>query len=72
MRMITVERREDGVAMVWLDHPEKPVNTLSPAVVEEFGDTVAPLLDDASVRGELERLRQEVEKVSRHTIELVA
>jgi 3-hydroxyacyl-CoA dehydrogenase/enoyl-CoA hydratase/3-hydroxybutyryl-CoA epimerase len=50
MPMITLEHRDDGVVLIWLDHPDKPVNTLSPAVVEEFADTVAPLLDDASVR----------------------
>ena len=50
MGMIEVERRPDGVAVVVLDHPTKPVNTLSPAVVEEFNQKVAPLLDDASVR----------------------
>ena len=50
MGMIEIDRRSDGIAMVILDHPDKPVNTLSPAVVEEFGHTVAPLIDDASVR----------------------
>ena len=50
MPMITLEHRDDEVVLVWLDHPDKPVNTLSPAVVEEFSATVAPLLDDASVR----------------------
>ena len=50
MPMISVERRGDGVAMVILDHPDKPVNTLSPAVVEEFNEKVAPLLDDDDVR----------------------
>lgn len=50
MPMIKLEHRDDGVVLVWLDHPDKPVNTLSPAVVEEFSATVAPLLDDASVR----------------------
>ena len=51
MPMITVERRGDGVATVWLDHSEKPVNTLSPAAVEEFNEKVAPLLDEDDVRG---------------------
>jgi len=50
MPMITVEQRDDGVALVWLDHSEKPVNTLSPAVVEEFNEKVAPLLDEDDVR----------------------
>jgi len=50
MSMIRIERRDDGVAIVWMDHSEKAVNTLSPAVVAEFNDLVLPLLDDASVR----------------------
>jgi 3-hydroxyacyl-CoA dehydrogenase/enoyl-CoA hydratase/carnithine racemase len=50
MGMIEVERRPDGVAVVVLDHPTKPVNTLSPAVVEEFNEKVAPLLDEDEVR----------------------
>ncbi len=50
MAMIRIERRDDGVAVVWLDHDSKPVNTLSPAAVEEFEDTVTPLLEDSSVR----------------------
>jgi 3-hydroxyacyl-CoA dehydrogenase / enoyl-CoA hydratase / 3-hydroxybutyryl-CoA epimerase len=50
MPMIRVERREDGVAVVWLDHDSKPVNTLSPAAVEEFNEKVVPLLDDDAVR----------------------
>jgi 3-hydroxyacyl-CoA dehydrogenase/enoyl-CoA hydratase/carnithine racemase len=50
MGMIQVERRADGVAVVVLDHPTKPVNTLSPAVVEEFNEKVAPLLDEDEIR----------------------
>jgi 3-hydroxyacyl-CoA dehydrogenase/enoyl-CoA hydratase/3-hydroxybutyryl-CoA epimerase len=50
MGMIRVERRPDGVAVVVLDHPTKAVNTLSPAVVKEFNEKVAPLLDEKSVR----------------------
>ena len=49
MGMIEVERRPDGVAVVVLDHPTKPVNTLSPAVVEEFNQKVAPLLDQDDI-----------------------
>ena len=50
MGMIEVDRRADGVAVVVLDHPTKPVNTLSPAVVEEFNEKVAPLIDEDDVR----------------------
>ncbi len=51
MTMIHLEKRPDGIAVVTLDHPSKPVNTLSPAVVKEFNETVAPLLDESNVRG---------------------
>ena len=50
MPMISVEQRADGVAIVWLDHSEKPVNTLSPAAVDEFNERVMPLLEDDGVR----------------------
>lgn len=50
MPKIRVERREDGVAVVWLDHPDKSVNTLSPDLLREFQDDAAPLLDDPEVR----------------------
>ena len=50
MAMIKLERRDDGVVIVWLDHDTKPVNTLSPAAVKEFEEKVAPLLDDDSVK----------------------
>jgi cyclohexa-1,5-dienecarbonyl-CoA hydratase len=48
-RHLRVERRPDGVAVVVLDHPNKPVNTLSAVLLEEFEAAVAPLLDDPSV-----------------------
>jgi 3-hydroxyacyl-CoA dehydrogenase/enoyl-CoA hydratase/carnithine racemase len=50
MTMIRIERRDDGVAVVWLDHPDKAVNTLGPALLDEFEDEVLPLLDDPAVR----------------------
>ena len=50
MAKIRVERRDDGVAIVMLDHPDKPVNTLSPDLLREFQEQVAPLLDDPAVR----------------------
>jgi 3-hydroxyacyl-CoA dehydrogenase/enoyl-CoA hydratase/carnithine racemase len=48
--MIRIEKRDDGVAVVWLDHSEKPVNTLSPSAVAEFNELVLPLMDDDGVR----------------------
>ena len=50
MGSIRVDIRDDGVAVVTLDHPTKPVNTLTPDLVSEFHDKAAPLLDDDRVR----------------------
>lgn len=50
MGMIRVERRDDGVAVVWLDHPDKKVNTISPAFLDEVEEKLVPLLDDDGVR----------------------
>ena len=49
MSMIRIENRTDGVAIVWLDSTEKPVNTLTPSAVAEFNELVLPLMDDDSV-----------------------
>ena len=49
MGMIQINVRPDGVAMVVLDHPSKSVNTLSPAVLDEFNECVMPLLEDDGV-----------------------
>jgi len=51
MNAIRVERQGQGIAVVVLDHPEKPVNTLSEGLVDEFEAVVAPLLADPEVRG---------------------
>lgn len=50
MGMIRIERRDDGVAVVWLDHPDKKVNTISPAFLDEVEEKLVPLLDDDGVR----------------------
>ena len=50
MTMIRIEKRDDGVAIVWLDSTEKPVNTLTPSAVAEFNELVLPLMDDDGVR----------------------
>ena len=47
MAKIRVERREDGVAVVWLDHPDKSVNTLSPDLVGEFEQEGEDRLSDS-------------------------
>lgn len=50
MGAIRIQRRADGVALVILDHPSKPVNTISLALLSEVEAKVEPLLDDPAVR----------------------
>jgi len=50
MNAIRVERRPEGVAVVTLDCPGKKVNTLSPALLEEFAGQADALLDDPQVK----------------------
>ncbi len=50
MGFLRLQTTPEAVAIVTLDHPEKPVNTLSPALLEEFGATVNPLLEDPAIR----------------------
>lgn len=46
---IRIEIHEGRVAVITFDHPTRPVNTLSPALVEEIDAKVVPLLEDPSV-----------------------
>ena len=50
MGSFRTEVHSDGVAIVTFDAPGSPVNTLSPAVIEEFESEVLPLLEDPRVR----------------------
>ncbi len=47
-QLVHTELREDGVAVVTLDHP--PVNALSRALLDELAATAQSLIDNASVR----------------------
>ncbi|HEX9795148.1 MAG TPA: 3-hydroxyacyl-CoA dehydrogenase NAD-binding domain-containing protein [Planctomycetota bacterium] len=46
---LRIERRKDGIAMVWLDLPGSPVNVLSLELVAEFERVFEPLLADPAV-----------------------
>lgn len=46
--LVTTERRDDGVAVVTLDHP--PLNALSGALLEALAETARGLTDDPSVK----------------------
>jgi 3-hydroxyacyl-CoA dehydrogenase/enoyl-CoA hydratase/3-hydroxybutyryl-CoA epimerase len=50
MGSFRTEVRADRVAVITFDAPGAPVNTLSPAVIDEFEAEVAPVLADAGVR----------------------
>lgn len=50
MGAMSVQRRPDNVAVVTLDCPGKPVNTLTPDLLEEFEQHAAVLLDDSTVK----------------------
>ncbi|RJX34847.1 MAG: hypothetical protein C4525_05290 [Desulfarculus sp.] len=47
---IRIQRRPDGVALVILDHPSKPVNTISISLLREVEAKVEPLLGDPEVK----------------------
>jgi len=51
MSAIRVHQRPDGIAVVTLDCPGKAVNTLSPALLEEFETHADSLLEDGAVKG---------------------
>lgn len=50
MSFMHVRTTSEGVAVVTLDHPTKPVNTISPPLLEEFEASVEPLLEASAVR----------------------
>ncbi|MBU1277278.1 MAG: enoyl-CoA hydratase/isomerase family protein [Proteobacteria bacterium] len=50
MEAIRIEKRPDGVALVILDHPAKPVNTLSLSLVKEVEAKITGLLGDPAVK----------------------
>ncbi|RMG18144.1 MAG: fatty acid oxidation complex subunit alpha FadJ [Planctomycetota bacterium] len=45
-----VETRDDGVAVVWMDVPGEPVNTLKASFADEFEELFAGLAGDANLR----------------------
>jgi len=50
MASFRMDARNDGVTVVTFDAPGRPVNTLSPALLDEVEAEILPLLDDAGVR----------------------
>jgi 3-hydroxyacyl-CoA dehydrogenase/enoyl-CoA hydratase/3-hydroxybutyryl-CoA epimerase len=46
-----IERRADGIAVVILDAPDRPVNTLHPGLLSSFEELLLPLIDEVAVRG---------------------
>ncbi len=48
---LRIQRRDDGIALVILDHPAKPVNTISIALLGEVEQKLVPLLSDPGIKG---------------------
>ncbi|MDX2052288.1 MAG: fatty acid oxidation complex subunit alpha FadJ [Polyangiaceae bacterium] len=49
-KSLTIEKRNDGVAVIRIDVPDEPVNTLQPNFAEEFTAALAEIDADQSVR----------------------
>ena len=49
-KTLSVERREDGVAIIWMDVPGEPVNTLKKGFAEEFQEVFEEVERDAGVK----------------------
>ena len=47
---LELERREDGVAVLWMDDPGQPVNTLKPALAEAFAAVLDALEDSTAAK----------------------
>lgn len=50
METLDIERRADGVAVVTMDDPARPVNTLSIELLEEFQSRLVPLVSEPEVK----------------------
>lgn len=50
-KALTIERREDNVAIIWFDLPNESVNLLRPELLDEFHTVFDTLRDDSSIRG---------------------
>ena len=50
MSDLRLEKRADGVAVVWFDTPGSPVNLLSLELLEEFAGVLDDIEADPSVR----------------------
>ena len=48
--ILSLEHREDGVAMLWMDDPGGPVNTLKRSLIDEFEEKLADIEVDREIR----------------------
>jgi 3-hydroxyacyl-CoA dehydrogenase/enoyl-CoA hydratase/3-hydroxybutyryl-CoA epimerase len=49
-QFFSIERRADGVALVWIDYPGEKINKASTKVTAEFDDVLVELAADAQVK----------------------
>lgn len=47
---LTLEHRDDGVALLWIDDPREPVNTLRAELAEEFQQILSVLQDGSAAK----------------------
>ncbi|MDX1432368.1 MAG: 3-hydroxyacyl-CoA dehydrogenase NAD-binding domain-containing protein, partial [Gammaproteobacteria bacterium] len=48
---LNLEHRDDGVAVLWIDDPHEPVNTLKPALADAFTAVLDTLDDSTAAKG---------------------
>jgi len=48
--ILTLEHRDDGVAVLWMDDPDEPVNTLKRALIDRFEDLLTTIESDREIK----------------------
>jgi len=48
--ILTLEHRGDGVAVLWMDDPDEPVNTLKRALIDDFEEILSTIESDRELK----------------------
>jgi len=48
--ILTLEHRDDGVAVLWMNDPDEPVNTLKKALIDQFESLLATIESDREIK----------------------
>lgn len=49
-RILTLEHRDDGAAVLWMNDPDEPVNTLKRPLIEEFEEVLTTIESDREIK----------------------